>query len=505
MERTHVSENTEVAEQKAALERVLRSAEFQASPQSRRFLEYATGRLFSGDAQIEQADIAREVLERGDDFDPTTDASVRKLAMQVRQRLERYYSGAGSGDRVSVVLPLRCYVPQFQMREPGRPGDAPGRRARWLPWGIAAAAAAALGLAWLARTPAPESGPGIRIVTQRGDITAPKPDNAPGSLRLFREVGANEDVVTRLTFRPDRERQHAGVVIWEGPRRFVSLGRRFSSRNYVTFGYEYDNYMGSHPVSEVDDPDAQSGRPLWLRLHHGGDTYSAFTSLDGREWRPVGEPLRLPHPLRNARGGIFAVNGRRESPSIPAEFEWLGIGLALPASAGEGPWKFESDCPQGPDLFAGARPAPGEPPCAANWLRPAPAGTWTVSTRLEMPANPAVVAGLLLQGAKGRVRLLRYPSDLPTISLLQDGVSLESIPDFPGSPPVFLRLAIRGGRIEGSASVDGREYRTVGKGIPLAQLGKVSRVGLTATRRPGLEQAVIPPLRVFFIGVDTRQ
>jgi hypothetical protein len=500
-----VTDTEDIALQKAELARVLASAEFQASPQARRFLEYAAQRVFGGGGAIDQADIARDVLDRGSDFDPTTDASVRKLAMQVRQRLERYYAGPGMADPVAITLPLRSYAPHFLMRD-AEPAAAPaatasrGRSRRW-PWAIAGlAAVAAAGLLWFMRAPAaaaPDSH--IRILTQRGDITSPKADPHAGTLRLFGELGAAEDVIVRLTFRPDRERQHAGLIVWEGPRRFVTLERRFTSHNYIAFGYEYESYLDGHPITQIDDPDAQSGAPLWLRIRRDGNTYTAFTSVDGRAWRPVGDPLELPKPLVHPRAGIFAVNGRRDSPSIPADFEFLGTGLILPHASAEGPWNFQSDCRQGPEIFLGESAAAPADPCSATWVRAVPEGEWSITARLDMLANPTLVAGLIVQLETARVRLLRYPSDGPKISLIHDGVTLESAPDYPGSPPVYLRLTHARGRIEGAASVDGRSYRVVGSGVSLNGLGKPKAAGVVATRRTGSAEGPAPPLRVLFV------
>jgi hypothetical protein len=310
-------------------------------------------------------------------------------------------------------------------------------------------------------------------------------------------------VIVQLTFRPDRERQHAGLIISEGPRRFVVLTRRFTSRNAIAFGYEYDSYLDGHPITEIADPDAQSGAPLWLRLSRRDNTYSAYTSLDARSWNRVGGDLTLPSPLVHPRAGIFAVNGRRESPSIAAEFEFFGTGLVLPHDTANGPWVFQSDCSMGPELFSGVRLPSLPDHCSATWLRAAPAGEWTMNARLDMAANPVLVPGIIAYFGQARVRLVRYPSDGPKISLVHDGATLESIPDFPGSPPVFLRLTQTKDKIEGAASVDGRTYRTVGSGVPLTGLGQAKTIGAVASRRTGNPETPIPSLELLYVTQTT--
>ena len=217
-----------------------------------------------------------------------------------------------------------------------------------------------------------------------------------------------------------------------------------------------------------------------------------------------GRSMTLPQPLTRPRAGIFAVNGRRESPSIPADFEFFATGLVPPHTASGGPWAFQSDCRQGPEFFLGERPTDPQDPCNATWLRPVPPGDWSVTSRLDMLANPNLVAGLIVQLEQARVRLLRYPSDGPKISLIHDGVTLESVPDYPGSPPVYLRLSLTRGRLEGAASVDGRNYRAVGSGVAMANLGKARKVGAVATRRPASPEMPAPPLRLFFVGLTSR-
>ena len=70
--------------------------------------------------------IALEVLGRDDSFDPQIDPVVRMEAGRLRQRLERYYVGAGQDDPVRIEIPKGGYVPTFSRHPDGQAGGARG-------------------------------------------------------------------------------------------------------------------------------------------------------------------------------------------------------------------------------------------------------------------------------------------------------------------------------------------------------------------------------------------
>lgn len=104
-------------EVRAALARVLESAEFRSARNRARFLEYVVTRTLdhAGEA-LKEYTIGLEVFERGATFDPRTDGVVRTQAGLVRKHLERYYADEGRGDAVEIVLPKGHYVPHFRRR-----------------------------------------------------------------------------------------------------------------------------------------------------------------------------------------------------------------------------------------------------------------------------------------------------------------------------------------------------------------------------------------------------
>lgn len=448
------------------LDRVLSSPQFQSSRQARQFLEFTAARVLAGEAPADQIELALHVLGKSD-FDPTIDASVRKLATLVRQRLEKYYEGPGAGDPVLISLPLRSYAPHFELRSAVPPSPAPPVR-RWPVLAIVSVILVAVAF-YLGRQSTPGSPlTELEIPATFGDIKSPWPDVAPGGLRLGPTLGDEEELITRLDFAPAYEGQFAGLIVSAGPVQYIALGRRFTSTNFISLVGE----LKGQPLLSRDIPDreGQSHVPVWLKLTRHGHTYAGFSSIDREHWTPVGDPieLKLDSPLR---AGVFAVNGRRQSPPQSARF-------FMPARKLQST-QLQTTCPDQVDLTAGT-PSAGEP-CESSFSTPLPrGGDWSYTTRVESDNTSALSAGLFLRGDSGpRQRLVRYRSDSPTVAWIRDGKLLESVPDLPGHPPLYLRVVSRGGQIRAFFSVDGASFRPVGS--PLTQT--MSQVGIIATRR----------------------
>lgn len=146
---------------RAQLDRILKSADFEATAREHRFLGYVVEEALSGrGGRIKAYSIAVEVFGRDASFDPQTDPIVRIEAGHLRRSLERYYFTAGQYDPILITIPKGGYVPVFSFRsQPFRPdtriADATpanlnlGKR-RWsrLTAPLSAGVAAALALAW---------------------------------------------------------------------------------------------------------------------------------------------------------------------------------------------------------------------------------------------------------------------------------------------------------------------------------------------------------------------
>src|SRR4051794_19191232 len=172
----------EIADARRDVQKILASQEFAPSRQLRDFLYFVSEAAFEGRSHLDQIEIAEKVLKRGKEFSPLDDASVRKLGTALRQRLQRYYETEGLNDPVRVTLPVRSYIPTFELRNvvvpvttepvaaPVVSAERPPSRRWLLGGGITATVAAAAGSAWWLRRSSTEAHPQFVIRTRQGDI-----------------------------------------------------------------------------------------------------------------------------------------------------------------------------------------------------------------------------------------------------------------------------------------------------------------------------------------------
>lgn len=98
-----------------ALERILVSERFIASPRSCHFLRFIVENTLAGRAaELKESVIGLEVFERGASFDPRNDSVVRVEARRLRAKLADYYRRRGAGETVIIDLPKGGYVPHFR-------------------------------------------------------------------------------------------------------------------------------------------------------------------------------------------------------------------------------------------------------------------------------------------------------------------------------------------------------------------------------------------------------
>jgi TolB-like protein/Tfp pilus assembly protein PilF len=138
------------------LDRILTSKVFATAQRSQAFLRYVVERsLTDAPPPLKEFSIAMDVFARGQDYDPSIDATVRVEAGRLRSRLREYYDVEGSGDPVSIDVPKGGYYPTFTFRngkmsaakelpltgEKAQPVEAtPGRASRsWSRWTAVAA------------------------------------------------------------------------------------------------------------------------------------------------------------------------------------------------------------------------------------------------------------------------------------------------------------------------------------------------------------------------------
>lgn len=109
-----------------ALNRVLRSSQFEKSARASQFLRYIVDETIAGRAnRLKGYTIATDVFGRGADFDSDNDTIVRVQAGQIRRRLSLYYADEGQRDPIQIELPKGGYEPLFLQKVPDANVDAP--------------------------------------------------------------------------------------------------------------------------------------------------------------------------------------------------------------------------------------------------------------------------------------------------------------------------------------------------------------------------------------------
>ena len=100
--------------EKAELDNVLSSAAFSRSPRLAHLLQYLCTKYFDGEAdQIKEYNIAVDVLNRPETFDPAEDAIARVEVHRLRKKLKEYYETEGTDHPLRIVIPTGRYGPIF--------------------------------------------------------------------------------------------------------------------------------------------------------------------------------------------------------------------------------------------------------------------------------------------------------------------------------------------------------------------------------------------------------
>ena len=113
------------SDQKAIREqlvRILNSGPFHQSQRRQRFLEYLVNETLAGRGErLKGYNVALEVFDRPETFDPTVDPLVRIEAARLREKLREYYGTDGQDDLIHIDLPKGTYTPQIEFRHEGAP------------------------------------------------------------------------------------------------------------------------------------------------------------------------------------------------------------------------------------------------------------------------------------------------------------------------------------------------------------------------------------------------
>ncbi|MBI4893011.1 MAG: malectin [Acidobacteria bacterium] len=121
--------------ERAELEAVLASKIFTRAPNLSKILAYICDRHFAGDeGSIKEYTIAVEALNRGPDFQPSSDSIVRVEFSRLRRRLIQYYAEEGQDHSILLQVSESGYTPRFVSRSEltlrgatdPQPGDGAG-------------------------------------------------------------------------------------------------------------------------------------------------------------------------------------------------------------------------------------------------------------------------------------------------------------------------------------------------------------------------------------------
>src|SRR4249919_1652479 len=111
------------SDQKALREqlvRILNSGPFHQSRRRQRFLEYLVNETLAGRGErLKAYNVALEVFDRPETFDPAIDPLVRIEAARLREKLREYYGTDGQSDAIHIDLPKGTYTPQIEFRHQG--------------------------------------------------------------------------------------------------------------------------------------------------------------------------------------------------------------------------------------------------------------------------------------------------------------------------------------------------------------------------------------------------
>ena len=122
---TAISLGWSESDQKAIREqlgRILNSGPFRQSQRRQRFLEYIVNETLAGRSErLKGYNVALEVFDRPETFDPAIDPLVRIEAARLRDKLREYYGTDGQDDPIHIDLPKGTYTPQIEFRHEGAP------------------------------------------------------------------------------------------------------------------------------------------------------------------------------------------------------------------------------------------------------------------------------------------------------------------------------------------------------------------------------------------------
>ena len=148
MAKTHMIDQSQI---KIALERILNSDALRDSERMRRFLTYIVNEKLEGrEDNIKAYNIAVDVFNKSESFDPQSSSLIRTYGGKLRDTLEHYYHTDGKDDPIVITIAKGGYIPDFTVRKESNPENIeldkrpPGRQKIWFVTAIAVVITAVL-------------------------------------------------------------------------------------------------------------------------------------------------------------------------------------------------------------------------------------------------------------------------------------------------------------------------------------------------------------------------
>ena len=255
------------------LVRILNSGPFHQSQRRQRFLEYLVNETLAGRGErLKAYNVALEVFERPETFDPTVDPLVRIEAARLREKLREYYGTEGQSDAIHIDLPKGTYAPLIEFREGEQPVKSVSkRRRRWQTTVPVLALILMLGAvgAWLTRDlwgPAPKGAAEHPVLGMpEGPTIAVLPFlNLSGDANQeYFSDGLTEDLMTALSRTSSDLRVLARNTTFQYKGKSVNapeLGRELGAR-YVLEGSVRRADDGLRVTAQLID--TQTGAQIW--------------------------------------------------------------------------------------------------------------------------------------------------------------------------------------------------------------------------------------------------
>jgi len=264
------------SDQKAIREqlvRILNSGPFHQSHRRQRFLEYLVNESLAGRGErLKAYNVALEVFERPETFDPTVDPLVRIEAARLREKLREYYGTEGQSDAIHIDLPKGTYAPLIEFREGEQQVKSVSkRRMRWQTTVPVLALILVLGAlgAWLTRDlwgPAPEGAaehPGLGMPEGPAIAVLPFTNLSDDPKQEYFSDGLTEDLMTELSRASDDLRVLARNTTFQYKGKAVDVTK---------LGHDLGvRYVLEGSVRRTDDRlrvmaqliDAQTGAHIW--------------------------------------------------------------------------------------------------------------------------------------------------------------------------------------------------------------------------------------------------